>query len=575
MTPFAPVRIRFRAALLAPWLAAGIALLALGAVAALRAQPAGRLVARDLELPAIPWLVLPAKWEGHPVAMAFTRGEAPLPGTPAAPALFLLSARPDGLKTVATWPLPAAARWLEPLTLAGGETAWLLLNGQDFEIGRIRDGNLTWQRLCACASLYAAADPEELGDRLARDLDGDGADEVILPTATGLNVYRVLRWGAQDPAPVALEPVTRILWEAGGKPLERSPGGGPPGVPELTWWKAGGVARLLRITRDGFTALGLPAGNALRPEIPLNAATRAQAQAAPLSPRALEALARVPDGAFKDGSALVAALARAGADGSLAAELPALIAALKGGWPETAPERAALPGLDAKAEDRGYVLALEDVTGDGIPDLVFGLVRNEAQILKAASELRFYPGTERGALAFGTPQVLKFHGPAAGTVLRDSAAGRLLLVAQTDVSLGALLRAMSTHEATVATAVYGIGPSGFGTLPLRSADLTFKGFQEGSQVLVLAAGMTGTGRTDVLMNLRPDAISLFASGANGPDLGAPAGTLTGPLPRKREEVLVGDWRDSGRESLLFWYRGSKTPPQQRRTVRLVSWEPAR
>ncbi|MFI5399555.1 MAG: hypothetical protein ACHQZQ_00705 [SAR324 cluster bacterium] len=529
-------------------------------------------MARDLELPAIPWLVLPAQWEGHPAILAFSRGEAPVPGAAGGPALFLLSARSAALKTVAAWPLPGNSRWLEPLTLAGGETAWLLLGGQDLEIGRVRNGSLTWQRLCSCASLYGVEDPEELGTRLARDLDGDGADEVVLPTAKGLAVYRTRRWGQKDLAPVALEPVTLLLWEAGGKPLQRAPDAAQPKVPELTPSLAGGVVRLLRTTQDGFTALRLPPRVALSSAIPLNAATRAKARAAALPSQVLKALAGVPDGDFKDGGAFVDALARGDADGALAADLPALIVALKGGWPETAPERVALSGLDATALDRGYLLALEDVTGDGIPDLVFGLVRNQSQILRATSELRFYPGTDAAALAFGTPQVLKFSGPAVATVLRTGARERVVLVARTDITLSALLRAIATHEATIETAVYGLGAGGLGTVPLRNAALTFRGFQEGTQVLLVAANLDGTGRTDVLLNLQPDVVSLFASDASGPDLAHAAATLTGPLPREREEIFVGDWQDNGRDSLVFWYRGRKAPPQQRRTLRLVSWE---
>jgi hypothetical protein len=332
---------------------------------------------------------------------------------------------------------------VEPLNLAGGESAWLLLDGQSLEVGRVQNGTLVWQRLCACESLYAKSDPEELSARLARDLDGDGADEVLLPTATGLEVYRTLRWGTGDAAPIALAPVARLLWEPDGKPLAPAPKVPQPAAPELIGSEAGGARRLLRMIPGGFTALRLPARDTLPAEIQLDAAARARATAATLSPRGLEALARVPDGAFKDGNALVAALARVDPGGAIAADLPALTISLEGKWPETEPERVAFPDLDAGPDDRGYVLALEDLTGDGIPDLVFGLVRNESQILKIESELRFYPGTGRAALAFGTPQVLKFHGPAVGAVLRnpaphsspprDGAAGRVLLVARTDV----------------------------------------------------------------------------------------------------------------------------------------------
>ncbi len=528
--------------------------------------PAGRVETLDLPLPAIPWLVLPARWQNQPAIMLFTRGEAVVPGAPGGPRLSLFTVRAAGWVRLGEWPLPVGARWIEPLRLAGEETAWLMLQGPQLLLGRVTAAGLNWQPLCTCPSLYAQADPEELGTRLALDLDGDGADEVLLPLSRGLAIYRTVRLGAAATAPIGLEPVVLELWEPGGSAVA------PGSVPELTPWNARDGTRLLQLQRDVLVSYRLPPG-AKPPPVLLGAEARARAQAAGLPDPIREALARVPDGNYADGAALASAMTRDGGEAALAPHLAALLTALGGGWREARADRSALPGLDQRPEDRGYLLALEDLNGDAIPDLVHGLVRNESQILKAESELRFYPGANTGSFSFGAPQTIAAKGPAVAAVLHIGPKERMLLVARTEASLGALFRALSSRQLNVEASAYALGAGGLGMQPVRRTDLTFKGFEEGSQVLALTADLTGTGRAAVLMNLQPDAIGVYFPDSAGPDFGKPAALLQGPLPRKREETFVGDRQGEGREAVLFWYRGRKASDALRRTLRLIRWVP--
>src|SRR5579863_8990405 len=536
--------------------------------------PRGRLAASDIELPAIPWLVRPSVWEGHPVVMAFTRNEAVVPGAPGGPRLFLLGLQAEGWVKLQEWPLPVLSRWVEPLMLPGGESGWLLLNGPELQVGRIRNGILTWQSLCTCDSSYAHRDPEELGTRLARDIDGDGVDEVLLPTARGLTVYRTVTQTGSPQAAVALDPIALLRWDPAGMSGVVTNDANAPEAPELESWNVAGTQWLVRMKADGFVGLRLPPTSA-HPAVVLSSETRTRAESAGLSPPAEEALARLPNGEFKDGAAFWDAALQAGAPERIASEIPDLLIALRGGWSEAAPTVVSLAGTNAKPGDRGYLLAWEDLTGDGMPDLLFGMVRNETQILKTESELSFYRGASTDGTAFGMPQRLAFQGPAAGAVLRTGGSEHALAVAHTEVTLSAVFRAMSSHELTVQSADYLLDSSGLGGSPTRHADLTFKGFEEGAQPIVVAADLEGRGQDALLMNLRPDAISAFLPAPGGPDFTQPAGTLSGPLPRKREEVLVGNLDGTGRASLLFWYRGKKMSVAQRRTLRVVRWESAK
>lgn len=413
-----------------------------------------------------------------------------------------------------------------------------------------------------------------MGSRLARDLAGDGADEILLPTARGMAVYRTLRMAPGASAPIALEPLALHLWNNEGRPLAPGPDGRSTDVPELMPWAAQDGTRLVRLDRDALLVYRLQPRESKSSRLTLDASARARAQKAGLPGPVQQWLSRTPDGDYADGAALAAALARAGADPSLAPHFSSLLSALKGKWDEVAPERTVLPELTLRPEDRGYLLALEDVTGDGVPDLVHGLVRNESQILRAESELRLYVGTSASPLSFAQPQTIRAQGPAVASVLKLGAKERMLLVARTEVTLNALFRALSSRQLSVEASAYVLGGTGLTAQPVRRAMLTFQGFEEGTQVLILTADLAGTGRAALLMNLQPDAINVYFPDAEGPDFAKPQERLQGPLPRTREETLIADWLGEGRESILFWYRGHKTSADQRRTLRLLRWVPA-
>jgi hypothetical protein len=339
-------------------------------------------------------------------------------------------------------------------------------------------------------------------------------------------------------------------------------------------WAARDGTRLVRLDRDALLVHRLQPPAAKTSRIVLDTVARTRVQKSGLPDPVRQWLSRTPDGSYADGAALAAALVRAGADNALAPQFSSLLAALKDKWDEVPPERAVLPGQTLRPEDRGYLLALEDVTGDGLPDAVHGLVRNEGQILKAESELRVYVGTSERPLSFAPPQTIRAQGPAVATVLKLGARERMLLVARTEVTLNALFRALTSRQLNVEASAYALGAAGLTAQPIRRAMLTFRGFEEGSQLLIMTADLAGTGRAALLLNLQPDAINLYFPDAAGPDFGKPQDRLEGPLPRKHEETLIADWLGEGRESILFWYRGRQATTDQRRTLRLLRWVPS-
>ncbi|HUJ76849.1 MAG TPA: hypothetical protein VL359_18435, partial [bacterium] len=177
----------------------------------------------------------------------------------------------------------------------------------------------------------------------------------------------------------------------------------------------------------------------------------------------------------------------------------------------------------------------------------------------------------------GPPVVLHNDGPAVAQVVQVARRGGAhadLLVARTDVSLGALLQALSNRQVHLDAALYPFSAAGLQEQPVYRSQLTFRHFQEGTPVLLLAADLAGTGQRQVLMNLEPGVLSVLPNGPAGPDLrAAPRWQVQVPLPRVPEEAFVGSWSGDEREQVAFWYRGSHTPAELRRTLRWVLLAP--
>jgi hypothetical protein len=550
-------RLSFRVALLA---APAVAV----CVAGVWAAPV--LVRQEMALPGPIAMLQPMQWKGRSALMVYVRPEPPSPGQPGGvPSLIrIVGLRPGGLAALAEWTLPYPLRWIEPLRLTGGSPAWLALREGVWGLGRADGERWTWQPLCACPSVYdAGGDPHPVYTRLARDLDGDGTDELLLPERDGLAAYRLL------PEFPALEPLWRYAWE---KPLAEHPQHkGQYPLPDYRLLDARGTGRLdLLVYEHGplaFHPFPVRAGRGRK--VVLDGAARGRLEALSLPPDLRAALSALPERGYAEAPAFLAALLKSVAEPrrqGWAVHLPPVLAAVQA--PAEAPLRAVLPLNLPKApgkDDDAFLLAMEDLTGDRIADVLLAVLRNHNNPLSVQGEVHFFRGAAQGdALTFPGPAAeLRTQGAALALPIRPRvAAGAepVLFTAGTEVTLGAMLQLLSEHRAVLDVAFYALRPDGARAIPGLAAKLTLEDLKEGIQALILAADLDGDGLRELAISRKPGRITVYRATAQGPDLIAPPlAELDTPLPRQQEEARVMDLAGDGKEVLVFWYRGNNNP----------------
>jgi hypothetical protein len=548
----------------------GLALAAALALAqSMPAQPAqaGRWRVDDRVLPGPVRLLRTIAWEGAPALMALANAPGPAGGRTAS--LQVLRAGPGGITPAAAWTLPFPLRWVEPLR-SGTGAAWLALRQDGWYIARPRGAELAWQRLCACPSVFdSGQDPDGLFPGFALDLDGDGRDELALPTALGLDVYR-LAPGREVPQALLPEPLWSWRWDP---PLKPDPKTRAYALPEyfLVDTRRGG-RRDLVVPRGGAVAVSAsPAGP---PRLVLDGAARARLGALALPPALRAALAALKDGEFADGAAVWAQLPEAARSPEHLAALPGALWALTTA-PALPPEVRPLPQPPRLGSgDYAFPMALQDLTGDGIPDLLQAAVLGSG--LGIRGELRLYAGgIADGRWTFPrAPVPMTSQGPSVAEIVRLAAgdAAPALVVAQTEVTLGTLLKGLTSGKADVEISIYPIRGQGIERQPARRVKLAFEGIGDGFDPLVFAADLDGDGAREFLVNTAPKRLLAFAGSAQGPRLGgAPMAVWEGPLPRYRQEVLVADLDGDRREEIVFWYRPGRFGDALRSTVRVLRW----
>ncbi|HUJ76883.1 MAG TPA: hypothetical protein VL359_18610, partial [bacterium] len=383
MSAAAATALRCTAALLVTGLLAG------GAPVPARAES---LVARQLDLPAYAEQVRPIRWQGQSALMVRLGTDGQVPGLPAGPRLWVVALRGDTPAVQQSWALPDKTRWVEPIALSGGKAGWLGLVGNEWRVGLPQGEALAWQTLCACPSVYdvPGSAPDPLMARFALDLDGDGVDELVLPQRQGLAVFRV--WSQ----PLLAEPLWVDLWNTAGSdlpPLKEDPGYAVPDY-RLLAMGPGLQPSLLQLLPAGLAAHVHPEPARWPKALRWDGAARANLRQAALPESLKEALLRLPDSTFPDAQSLAARLTAGtrAVPEDWAGQWSLLVQDLRPAA-RLPPVVLSLPQLPPRAGDDNYfVLALEDVTGDGVPDVLHAVIHDERQILRTQGELRFYAG---------------------------------------------------------------------------------------------------------------------------------------------------------------------------------------
>ncbi|MCZ6747885.1 MAG: VCBS repeat-containing protein [SAR324 cluster bacterium] len=569
------------------WVAGIIAMGPIVTCLAARTVPARPVLeVSELRLSFLPERVAIVPWQGRPAVMVLSQpaggaDEARMPVR----RLILLRLREGALKEFASWETPAELRWSEPVPLPGGGSGWLGLIGGEWFLARGGAGGLNWERLCGCPTVFSLGRaPLRRSSPFAADLDGDGWPEVLLPHWNGLTVY------ALDADAGTLRPLWRDAWE----PKERFEQRGGKLEVRLTFPRyllrdvnRDGVRDLIQL-RQGALSTTIHPPRAAPPAgeyYALDWQARARLKRRGLPDGVLLALLDLGDRGYRSAAELARDLAEPGSDAS--EYLEAVLEAARTSIPVFFPEPATLPagtglagqgGTEAADASRD-VLAVEDMDGDGLPDLLELTSTEKGDPFNQENEIRWFPGSLEGdAFGFGDPPNTYFtEGPAFAQLIHPQREGGAptLFLATMDVDLMSLIRAIVTRTVTFDAYLY---PWREGALPKEppiagefSFDVDFS--EKGARPMMLMADLDGDGQREFLFNLEEDALSAFPSEPGEDDLDeVRLARVEVPLPRKAEDVLVADLDGSGREMLLLRYRGKRFSNEERRTLRVVRLE---
>ncbi len=532
------------------------------------------LVVESLVLDIAPERVSVAQWQGRPAivvlsAPARNAGGGKLPRR----MLSIVRLEDDALTLSAGWEVPAELRWAEPLPLPSGGWAWLGLIGATWQLGIPSGRRLVWQTVCDCKTAFAVGKSAlRLQSPLTADLNGDGVLEVLLPHWNGLVVYRL-------DTDRTLVPLWRDGWTISEQFTEKD--GRVEARFKFPRFKlldanGDGVRDLVQIDKQKLRVILHPP-DATPPEgefFAFDGEFRARLSGKGVPEEILVALRKMGDTSFASREAIVEALRKI--EGVNPFYQRTILAAAREEIPVYFSHSAPLPLPDEKPGQSRKIIAVHDMNGDGVTDVLLVDSTEKGDPFNQKNQIRWYPGTfERGRQRFKSePTVYFTEGVAFTRVILPAmadAGGPALFIATMEVSLMALMRAFVSRR--VSFEVY-LRPWENGALtdpaPITGS-LDFKidfGEKKGRPVL-LSADLDGDGRRELLFNLQPDSLTAFNTRRDGEDFGeSPLAHVSVPLPRKPEGILVAELGD-GRESLLLHYRGSAYSPDERRTLRIV------
>lgn len=528
----------------------------------------GRLQVSDVELGGETIQFAAHAWRGHPAVTALTRQA--VQGAPPRMALHVVVLDAKGWHEAGHWALPPQTRYVEPLTLAGGTDAWLVLMGPQWQLATVHGAKLERHDLCVCDTIYShggAPDPRHA--RFVYDLDGDGADEVLLPYIGYLEAYRLI------PGIPALEPLWRIYWHPDKTPLprEKNPQNGFI-LPHFTVVPIGpkGPLSLIVAERDRALVTPLPPLKATK-GFAMDDTRRtllARQAGADMPPGLAEALRRLGDRHYGSASVFLHTLAQHSrpADlGTWSALMPDVLTLARSEVPVRLPYAVPLAGLGSfTAKDRAVILGTMDMDGDGVPDLLHAKLINTGSVLNQQDELRWYRGhIENGRLALTlSGKALKSDAGSFAEVVHLRTNDQLplvLLKASTQVSLSAILKALATQTVTLHMSILPWRDGRLASQALSAHTFTYRSLRaKGRRAQFLFADLNGDGWRDAILNLDRGQLSVFLSHNGPPELNQATFVQSNlRLPSRPERVLVADLLGDGHEELVLRFRPDYAP----------------
>lgn len=481
---------------------------------ALTAKDTAALETMDFSLAGRPGLMRMGTWNSKPAltVVPILEGEA---GAPAAMKnLLLLRPEKSGWKTLGRWPAPEGLRFVETVRLPNGKNGWLAWLGSHWIVGQPAGDDLRWQPVCQCPpgnNPFLAPKQEGV---YAHDLDGDGVDEVLLPRAAALEAYGM---GTADAALSTGVRLWRAAWNPKGKPVNFQKPFNPANAPHHPAYNLQSLHGTMG--SGGNSALVLPRKNTMF-IVPLADTTN------PNTP--------------------------------------------------ILPYTAELPGVDAEGEkDKSYILAQQDMNGDGVLDVVHVFMKNRGKVFKQENTLRWFKGRISGdKLSFGSAEKTLLSGSGSMAILvrprTDNTPPHLLMTALAEVTFGTVMKALTTKKVTLDLRLTPWQKGELADDPLVQREVTYESLRDdGRRAMFIAADLDGDGQRDYVLNLAPDRLTVYLSRQGRPLLADPALVGQGiTLPSKDNQVLAADLDGDGREELLLTYQ-KKHYPKLANVLRLV------
>lgn len=489
-----------------------------------------------------------------------------------------------GAVLIGQWTAPPGTSYAEPVNAPGLDTVWLALGKEGWRLGWLEGADLVWQDLCRCATATLPNGPGAPDVRnFARDMDGLPGDEILLPFPDYLGVYRL------HTKPIALIPHARASWNSERAALPFA--GGTHQLPRfhLKAINAPGNTGLVRFKSDHILLARFVSRSEqkFRISAPVKAflLDRAARKDWPVGPQ--NALAELPLGDYEDAEALLEVLAGKDDESTRQAtnawtpwfpEMLTVLAPLPAGAPARPVALSGLGVIDPE-EDRVRLMALTDMDGDGLLDLLHAKMINHGSVFKQKNQLRWYRGASRGERFEFAPPVRLIESDAGSfadvVILRtDPTPPLALLLATAEVSFSSVMKALTSREVTLSLRILPWRHGGVQGAAVAEGSFTYRELGEGGRrAMFLPVDLDGDGLRDFAANFGAEALSIFLRTAAGGALTAPTFTQGGlPLPSHPSRVLIADLDGDGREELVLRFQ-QKHHETLGRKLRIVRYRP--